>query len=222
VTSLRVNRTHYPVTALGYGRRLGIWLQGCPLACPGCMSRDTWPAAGGAEVAVTGLAEAVDAAWLDGADGLTISGGEPLVQSRPLYDLLEAVRHRCSGEGRDFDVLLYTGYELDELDADQMRAVDLVDVLVTGRFDITRPTARIWRGSANQVMHLRTELGRARYSSYMDDEPAAPPIQLGTDPDGFWLIGVPRPGTLAAVERSLRAAGVDLRSVSWRREPSEY
>ena len=41
-----LNRVHFPVTALGPGRRVGIWLQGCSIRCPGCMSLDTWaPAA---------------------------------------------------------------------------------------------------------------------------------------------------------------------------------
>ena len=37
-----LNKAHYPVTTLGPGRRIGLWLQGCTLACPGCVSRDTW------------------------------------------------------------------------------------------------------------------------------------------------------------------------------------
>jgi len=30
-----------PVTTLAPGPRLVVWTQGCPLACRGCMSRDT-------------------------------------------------------------------------------------------------------------------------------------------------------------------------------------
>ena len=39
---IRLNKAHYPVTALGPGRRIGLWLQGCALACPGCISQDSW------------------------------------------------------------------------------------------------------------------------------------------------------------------------------------
>ena len=55
-----LNRLYFPVTALGPGRRLGESLgPGCPLACPGCMSRHTWDPAGGDDVAVAAL----EAAW---------------------------------------------------------------------------------------------------------------------------------------------------------------
>lgn len=40
---IAVNRLHWPVTVLGPGRRVGIWMQGCSIGCPGCVSRDTWP-----------------------------------------------------------------------------------------------------------------------------------------------------------------------------------
>ena len=79
----RISRLHYPVTALGPGRRLGVWVQGCPLACPGCIARDTWDPAGGHEVAVADLTAVWQAAVDDGADGLTVSGGEPLEQAVP-------------------------------------------------------------------------------------------------------------------------------------------
>ena len=41
---IAVNRLHWPVTVLGPGHRVGIWMQGCSIGCPGCVSRDTWPA----------------------------------------------------------------------------------------------------------------------------------------------------------------------------------
>src|SRR3546814_9784731 len=39
---IAVSRLHFPVTALGPGRRIGLWLQGCSIRCPGCISVDTW------------------------------------------------------------------------------------------------------------------------------------------------------------------------------------
>ena len=40
--ALVVNRVHFPVTALGPGRRLGVWVQGCSIGCAGCLAHDTW------------------------------------------------------------------------------------------------------------------------------------------------------------------------------------
>src|SRR5262245_27176267 len=152
---LRVRRTHYPVTSLGYGERLGIWVQGCPLACPGCMSQETWSTDGGASMSVAELTASVAAAMDRGADGLTVSGGEPLEQAAALTELLRRVDDaRC---GRPpFDIMVYTGYELGELTEPQRTAAAIADVLVTGRYRVVEPTGLTWRGSANQTLRLQT------------------------------------------------------------------
>lgn len=215
--SLRLARAHFPVTALGYGRRLGLWVQGCPLACPGCIAKDTWDAEGGIEVDVSELLADVRRAIESGADGLTISGGEPLQQATGLAALLHRVRTLPTTG--PFDIMLYTGYEWDELDPTQAAAAELSDVLITGRYLANAPTRRIWRGSANQEMHLLTPLAQQRYQPFLDYEPAAPPIQLEADADGHaWWVGVPNnPETKRQLDSALAALGYSVRSVSWRR-----
>ncbi len=49
------------------------------------------------------------------------------------------------------DIWVWTGYKLDELNAAQMQVVDLINVLVDGKFvqDLKDP-ALIWRGSSNR------------------------------------------------------------------------
>ncbi len=42
--NILLNKAHFPVTVLGPGRRIGIWLQGCSIGCAGCISQDTWEA----------------------------------------------------------------------------------------------------------------------------------------------------------------------------------
>jgi anaerobic ribonucleoside-triphosphate reductase activating protein len=217
---LRISRVHFPVTALGPGTRLGIWVQGCPLACAGCMARDTWDADGGAEVALDSLVRRWRDALEAGADGITISGGEPLAQATALAAFLgdlDRVRQETAGRtGGEYDILLYTGYDLSGLDDSQLAAARRADVLVTGRYLANAPTGLVWRGSANQVMHLQTDLARRRYAEYVDLTPEHPPIQISAGPDGFWLVGVPREGTLPTLERELRRAGMDLDWMSWR------
>jgi anaerobic ribonucleoside-triphosphate reductase activating protein len=226
VHELRINRVHYPVTALGYGTRLGIWVQGCPLACRGCMARDTWMPDAGTGVPVPELAELWRRAARSGADGITISGGEPLAQPEALTCLLteaDAIRAELGRQDaaagrpcRDLDILVYTGYEPTEFTPEQRRAVADADVLITGRFDITAPTGLVWRGSANQEMVLRTALGQKRYADMVDHAPARTPMQTSVTDDGIWLIGVPRTGGVRALERGLLQRGVRLSSASWR------
>jgi anaerobic ribonucleoside-triphosphate reductase activating protein len=211
---LRLSRTHYPVTTLGPGRRLGLWFQGCTIGCPGCMSRDTWPPGGGTPVPVDRVL-----AWCDGfapADvtGVTITGGEPSEQPEALAALVAALSRRRARHG--WDLLCYTGIEEEEFARRCPEAYAKVDALVTGPFDVARPTDLIWRGSANQRLIPRSTLGRTRYSSYVDFWTERPGVQVDVRDGRVRLVGVPRQGDLVRLERLLAARGVTLEGVSWR------
>ncbi|MFC5155631.1 4Fe-4S cluster-binding domain-containing protein [Streptomyces amakusaensis] len=222
--SLRISGTHFPVRTLGPGRRFAVWLQGCALACPGCMSRHTWDPLGGSDRPVPSLLALWRAALAAGADGLTVSGGEPLDQPAGLGALLTGaagIRDEALAAGSAAaDLLLYTGYEGEEIDRNPLRtaAVRPVDALVTGRFRIAEPTALVWRGSANQRLRPRTELGRARYAAHLDRTDEGPRLQthLAEGENDVRLYGVPLRGELAALERRLARAGIRLDRRSWR------
>ncbi|MFF8960402.1 4Fe-4S cluster-binding domain-containing protein [Streptomyces sp. NPDC014894] len=213
---------------LGPGRRLGVWLQGCGLACAGCMSRHTWDPLGGSDRTVSSLLVLWRAALAAGADGLTVSGGEPLDQPAGLDALLTGAawiraEALASGEGtarHAADLLLYTGYEDAEIERDPARAAAVrhADTLVTGRFRAAEPTALVWRGSANQRMRPRTELGRARYAPHLDRRDDGPRLQVHMveGENDVRLYGVPRRGELGALEKRLARAGMRLRGPSWR------
>jgi anaerobic ribonucleoside-triphosphate reductase activating protein len=221
--TIQINRVHYPVTVLGYGTRLGIWVQGCPLACRGCMSRDTWAKDAGIEMSVHELAQLWRRAVDLGADGVTISGGEPLAQPAALAQLLTAIATirteltRPGGAaGREQDILVYTGYEEAEFTAAQRQAILAADVLITGRYDVTAPTRLVWRGSANQRMLLRTRLAARRYASMVDHLTDRASMQVSVDAGGIWFIGVPQAGDMPRLEQVLRRRGVRVDFASWR------
>ncbi|TDC70797.1 radical SAM protein [Actinomadura sp. GC306] len=210
----RVNRYGFPVTALGPGRRLAVWFQGCALACRGCLARDTWDPGGGAEITVAELTRVWADALRDGADGLTVSGGEPLAQPDGLRDFLAAVAELRDDLAPAADLLVYTGYEPSEIS--DGTALAHADAVITGRYDVTRPTRLIWRGSANQVLTPRTPLGRDRYGPYLDHEPDRAPMQVAVDDRDVWFAGVPRRGDLNRLRRELAARGITFKEVSWR------
>lgn len=220
VEALSLSGTHFPVVTLGPGRRLAVWLQGCPLACPGCMSRHTWDPAGGHPARVPDLLRQWRRALADGADGLTVSGGEPLAQAAALTRFLDAAAAIRAGRSPRADILLYTGYSEEELASDpaRRRAVRHADALITGRFVAAAPTDLIWRGSANQRLIPRTALGRERYGPHLARTATGPTLQVAqaADGDGVVVYGVPRPGGLADLERRLARAGTRLTTRSWR------
>ncbi|BDH47378.1 hypothetical protein TUM12370_34220 [Salmonella enterica subsp. enterica serovar Choleraesuis] len=84
--------------------------------------------------------------------GLSLSGGDPLHPQNvaSILRLVQRVRRECP----DKDIWVWTGYKIDELSAEQREVVDLINVLVDGKFvmDLKDP-ALIWRGSSNQVVH---------------------------------------------------------------------
>ena len=101
---LSISRVHFPVTTLGPGKRIGVWFQGCGIQCPGCISKDTWAR----RPANTSVSEVLEfcSGYSRDADGLTITGGEPLEQSAGLLALLSGFRRLL---GPRADVLLYSG-----------------------------------------------------------------------------------------------------------------
>ncbi|MGG2461488.1 4Fe-4S single cluster domain-containing protein [Streptomyces sp. RGM 3693] len=217
--TLRVSDVLGPITTLGPGRRLGVWVQGCPLACAGCMSRHTWDPRGGRDVGVGQLAALWRQGLADGYDGLTVSGGEPLEQPRALAALLAAADRVRREAGRpDVDLLVYTGREDAELAASPQAAAALThaDAVITGRYRVGEPTRLVWRGSANQRLAPRTPLGHRRYGPHLTRLADRSELQVRVTADAVHLIGIPRPGELSALERDLAARGVTFQENSWR------
>ena len=74
----------------GPGVRFVIFLQGCPLRCLYCHNPDTWDARGGRETTVSALMKEIKSCRnFIRSGGVTLSGGEPLMQpefSRALLD----------------------------------------------------------------------------------------------------------------------------------------
>lgn len=138
----------------GPGERFVVWVQGCPLHCPGCWNPDTWSFARRQLRTVDDLAHEIRA--VGGIEGVTFTGGEPFAQARALAALGRQLA------AANLSVFVFTGYELDELTAPAHRELLAVtDVLVAGRYIEGQRTLTLpWRGSTNQTVHYLTH----RYS----------------------------------------------------------
>lgn len=200
---LRVAQFVERTAVLGPGTRTGLWVQGCPLRCRGCISPQFLPAEGGREVTVAALAD--DILAVEGTDGITFSGGEPFAQAGPLADLLDEVRRH-----RDLSAMSYTGWRLEHLiehgDADQRRLLERLDLLVDGPYLPERHAAVRWRGSDNQRVHLLTD----RHPQLLDEPDESAGIEAGVAHDGsIAVIGVPPvPDFVDRFLAGLDAAGV--------------
>lgn len=144
MSSIRYSMKEPAVRVLGPGRRFALWVQGCDRACPGCIAPDAHDPAGGASIEVDALAWEIA---LSGADGLSISGGEPFLQAGALAELVRLVRRQ-----RDLGVIAYTGFTLEELAGvpDARALLACTDLLVDGAYVRELDDGRGVRGSANQ------------------------------------------------------------------------
>ena len=201
MTTVSVSRLHFPVTTLGPGRRLGLWLQGCSIRCPGCISVDTWEPG----IGTVPLAEVLGrlTALADGADGLTVSGGEPFDQPEALAAVLA---HWRSISGTP--TLVFTGHERGDVEGWLSGNPHLIDALVTGPFRSDLPQTLALRGSDNQLIHVLTPEGAAMRSY---DRPAVAAdcrVDVAFDEQGHaWLAGIPARGEMARLRRALASAG---------------
>jgi anaerobic ribonucleoside-triphosphate reductase activating protein len=215
---IAVNKAHFPVTVLGPGRRIGIWVQGCSIACKGCVSQDTWARDPGREMTVARLIAWCREVSAGVFDGVTISGGEPFEQPEALGALIDGlIRWRADG-GPDFDILCYSGYPLATLQNKHAHLLQKLDALIPEPFVDAKPLTHLWRGSANQPLVPLSERGRERYAGYVDAaaEDAGKRIQAMVDGERVWYVGIPGRGDMAALEASCKERGVEFSRVSWR------
>lgn len=88
-------------TVDGPGVRYVVFLQGCPMRCLYCHNPDTWPVNGGEEMEASYIIEQYkrnEGFYTDG--GLTVTGGEPLLQIDFLIELFTLCKenniHTCT------------------------------------------------------------------------------------------------------------------------------
>ena len=213
---IAVNRMHYPVTVLGYGKRLGIWLQGCSIGCEGCLARDTWAHDATQRLSIDTLIASAREMISGELDGITISGGEPFEQPEALLAALDALRDHLTVGSARIDFLCYSGMPLRVLRARHRGILERLDAIVPEPFNSKRAGAYALRGSANQSVVALSALGRERYADGASRETTSGPhLQLAVEHDRLWVIGVPRPGDLEGVRSALSSAEIVHGRISW-------
>lgn len=215
--TIRISRIHYPVTVLGPGKRIGIWLQGCSNGCRGCQSKDTWSADGGNIVPIDVLIVECRKRWESGGvDGITISGGEPFEQPEALEELLVQLHEWTNRLPAPVDYLCYSGKSLEIIQQNYPKILPLLDVIIPEPFVKDLPVKPL-RGSSNQQIILLSELGVARFAEY-DKSSCLPPeksMQFAVEDGAVWFIGIPERGFWQEYVKRCETQGLYLKDVSW-------
>lgn len=132
---------------LGPGNRFVVWVQGCFQSCEGCISRD-WRSLRIAHLlSPETLAQSV---IRSAATGLTLSGGEPMLQAAGLAQSIRNIRLTSP-----ISVICFTGYTIEELQQSPpgpgvQDLLSEVDLLIDSPYIQELNNNRGLRGSTNQ------------------------------------------------------------------------
>ena len=147
----------------GPGLRVSLFVQGCDNHCIGCFNPETWDyETGGAGVWTKGKEDKIVSLTSKSyIDGLSLLGGDPLSIKKnipgdnSIYDLVKRIKEELP----DKNIWCWSGYTMEEMLPDLLQnkeesiynALMYIDVLVDGRFDLTKKVPYLkWRGSSNQ------------------------------------------------------------------------
>ena len=177
-----INLIHYPVYTLGVGKRIGVWFQGCSIKCKGCMSKYTWEFD---KKYVRDINEVLREILSYPSKNITISGGEPFDQPKALEYLLKKLK--LNGFK---DILVYTGYEYEEIKDRYKDILKYIDVLISGRFVEGLETEYIWKGSDNQKMYIFNKKLEKIYNEYRKEKKNKH-LQIVEKNNDIYILGIP-------------------------------
>lgn len=180
--------------ALGPGTRAVVWVQGCPLKCPGCVAPEWIPFVPAMKLTPQEILERLD---LDGISGLTFSGGEPMEQAAGLAALARLARQK-----KDLDLICFTGYRYERLVNNPLHPgvselLAQVDVLIDGPFVQALNDSKGLRGSSNQrVIYLTSKL-RGH-----DFESQTRAVEITITDGELAFVGIPTPEIMSALSKA--------------------
>ena len=135
----------------GEGVRNSLYVSGCLFACEGCFNKVAQNFSYG-----TPYTDELEERILSDLrqpyiQGLTLLGGEPFLATNLLIPLVKRIRAEF---GQTKDIWCWTGYTWEELlleSDDKLELLEMVNILVDGRFDLSKKDLSLrFRGSSNQ------------------------------------------------------------------------
>ncbi|WP_179395130.1 anaerobic ribonucleoside-triphosphate reductase activating protein [Lacticaseibacillus absianus] len=135
----------------GEGVRCSLYVSGCKFACPGCYNKVAQNFHYGQPYTQALEDQIIADLAQPYVQGLTLLGGEPFLNTQTCLQLCRRVRATF---GHTKDIWSWTGYKWDELmqeSPDKLALLDLIDILVDGRFlEAEKDLTLQFRGSRNQ------------------------------------------------------------------------
>lgn len=180
--------SHYieRTSVLGPCVRSALWVHGCCFSCEGCLAKDMNEGPY-KEYTPSDLSKIF--LNVTDAEGITISGGEPFLQSEQLATMLEEIK-----EKRDYGVIIYSGFLKEDLEKNKDKGVQRllkhIDILIDGHYMQELDDGKPYRGSSNQRIHLITDRYKSIFEDYYEGTDKRN-IEIDVDKDNVYMVGVP-------------------------------
>lgn len=114
-------------TVDGPGIRFVVFMQGCPMRCKYCHNPDTWSYSGGMRVSPQEVAERAlkYKSYFSGGGGVTVSGGEPMLQIDFVTELFEILKNKGVHTALDTSGVIFNPEDTSKVDG-LLKFTDLV------------------------------------------------------------------------------------------------
>ncbi len=140
----------------GDGVCVSIFIQGCPIRCPGCFNKQTWDFNGGNEIQDDFYSKIIKAISKNNIQrGLNILGGEPLCKEN--VGFTKQIIFNVKQAYPNIKIYLWSGYEIEQLQERAKEENDLkfilenITMIVCGPFIQEKKDMRLrYAGSTNQ------------------------------------------------------------------------
>lgn len=154
----------------GEGVRCSLYVSGCPFACRGCYNKAAQDFSYGQPYTKQLEDQIISDLKADYCQGLTLLGGEPFLNTQVTLSLCKRVREEF---GSTKDIWSWSGYTFQELmksSPDKIALLNLIDVLVDGRFVEAKKDLNLaFRGSSNQkIIDVQKSLQSNQLSLWND------------------------------------------------------
>lgn len=146
----------------GLGLRSVVFVSGCKHNCEGCQNKEMQSFCYGDKVSLEDILKRIESN-MPLIRGITFSGGEPLEHIEELRILAEKIKNL------GLNIWCYTGYTFEyikeeiKINTELKKLMELVDVLVDGKYDRSRKDASLkYRGSSNQrIIDVKKSLNKS-------------------------------------------------------------
>ncbi|MDH5404582.1 MAG: radical SAM protein [Candidatus Heimdallarchaeota archaeon] len=169
--NINISSIRFSSDVNGPGRRIVIWVQGCTLNCKGCFNEEQIPHIPKNIINTEVFYNLVKKLLIKyNCEGITFSGGEPLQQSKAVYDIIQRVKND------NYSIVLFTGYTIQEIENDFnphiINILEHIDILISGRFKQNNPSySRTWFDNPDkQIRFLSDRYKQINYDNVLNLE----------------------------------------------------